>query len=136
MNASSYLHVMANCFDSELIEIPQFFSSSHLCQRLSVEWYVIWDHFLGGELSRSIVSVIARRIKSLSDSLVAFTCAAMASFSSGETRACKYSCFSRYFLRARICASVGDTFLTYNKNHLERGGFYHFSFLRKIVSQE
>lgn len=26
--------------------------------------------------------------------------------------------------------------LTYNKNHLERGGFYYFSFLNKIVSQE
>ena len=25
---------------------------------------------------------------------------------------------------------------TYNKNHLERGGFYHISFLKKIVSQE
>jgi len=25
---------------------------------------------------------------------------------------------------------------TYNKNHLERGGFYYFSFLNKIVSQE
>ena len=25
---------------------------------------------------------------------------------------------------------------TYNKNHLERGGFYHFSFLQKIVPQE
>ena len=25
---------------------------------------------------------------------------------------------------------------TYNKNHLERGGFYHFSSLKKIVSQE
>ena len=26
--------------------------------------------------------------------------------------------------------------ITYNKNHLERGGFYSFSFLNKIVSQE
>ena len=26
--------------------------------------------------------------------------------------------------------------ITYNKNHLERGGFYYFSFLNKIVSQE
>jgi len=26
--------------------------------------------------------------------------------------------------------------VTYNKNHLERGGFYYFSFLNKIVSQE
>ena len=26
--------------------------------------------------------------------------------------------------------------ITYNKNHLERGGFYHFSSLQKIVSQE
>ena len=27
-------------------------------------------------------------------------------------------------------------YITYNKNHLERGGFYYFSFLNKIVSQE
>ena len=32
--------------------------------------------------------------------------------------------------------STGDQIITYNKNHLERGGFYHFSSLKKIVSQE
>ena len=31
---------------------------------------------------------------------------------------------------------IGSYSITYNKNHLERGGFYYFSFLNKIVSQE
>ena len=41
-----------------------------------------------------------------------------------------------YFIGIDISKFKHDCAITYNKNHLERGGFYYFSFLNKIVSQE